>query len=150
MRAVCGIFAIWVSCFFIGMLRLGPLLVIVIPLMMFLAGFYTFALDKAMKSSAASAVIGALLAALLSFGCIGLLVMGMVSSRAGKILKVRGLKGGFMGVSQQSLDAWKAANHTSEKGSAEQTEAALKTCPSCGAENNPDAINCKCGRALPG
>ena len=28
--------------------------------------------------------------------------------------------------------------------------AAEQTCASCGAENNPDAVNCKCGRALPG
>ncbi len=151
MRAVCGILAIWVSCFFVGLLHLGPLLVILLPLMMFLAGLHTFTLDKAMKSSVASAVIGALLSALLSFGCIGLLVMGMVSSRAGKVLKARGLNGGFMGVSQENLDKWKAANQLeSLESNAEQTKAVLKTCPSCGTENNPEAISCKCGRALPG
>jgi hypothetical protein len=107
-RAVWGILAIWVSFFFVGLLQLQLLLLILIPVVMCLAGFNTFTLEKAMKSSAASAALGALLAALLSLGCIGLVVMWMVSSRAGKVLKARGLNGGFMGVSREDLDKWKA------------------------------------------
>lgn len=148
MRAVCAVFAIWISFFFVGLLQLGPLLVILILLMIFLAGFYTLQLDLALKASTASAVIGALLAALLSFGCIGLLIMGMVSSRAGKVLKLRGMKVGFMGVSRQNLDIWQAANFQPP---ATRTDdiSATTTCVGCHATIPADSSVCpKCGRDL--
>jgi hypothetical protein len=111
MFAVCGIVALWVLCSFVGLFHLGlPVLVTLLIPIMYLAWFHTFTLEKAMKSSTASAQLGAFLAALLSSGFIGLLVMGMVSSRAAKVLNAHGLNGGFMGVSRQSLDTWKAAN----------------------------------------
>lgn len=110
MRAVLVVFAINISAFFLGLLQVGPSILILILVLMFVTGFYTFQLDTAMKAPPVSAWIGALLAAVFSVTCIGLVIMAMVSSRAGKLLKTRGLKGGFMGVSQQNLDTWQIAN----------------------------------------
>jgi hypothetical protein len=81
-------------------------------LQMFLGGFYTFRLDKALKAQGPLAWVGAVLAGLLAPTCAGLIAMAMVSHRAAKVLKLQGLKIGFMGVSQPDLDNWQRARRT--------------------------------------
>jgi Mg2+ and Co2+ transporter CorA len=81
-----------------------------ILLEMFITGFYTFRLNKAMKARRIRAWFWSILAGLFAWACVGLLIMAMVSSDATKILKSRGLKVGFMGVSRLDLERWQSAN----------------------------------------
>jgi hypothetical protein len=116
MNAICAILLINLTFFFVaqsvGQSVGGGAVAVLFLLEMFIAGFYTFRLDKAMKAQGAMAWIGGVLAGLFALTLVGLVVMAMVSSRATKVLKQRGLKVGFMGVSQQNLDRWQSSNQT--------------------------------------
>jgi len=91
---------------------IGINILFLFPLNIFIAGFYTFRLDRTLKGRIIMSLIAAVLAGFLAFTFIGLLVMGMVSSRATSVLKQQGLKVGFMGVSQRNFDRWQSTTQT--------------------------------------
>jgi GYF domain 2 len=109
-RVVVTVFAFNILGASIGFHHLAPLAPVLIPAIMGACGFFTYRMERAMKSSGSHAWIAAIFAALLSLTCVGLAIMALVSSRATKLLKSRGLNVGFMGVSQQDLDNWQTAN----------------------------------------